>query len=62
MGESGNHAEYLRALDEMPMDLFRLCHGKSRWPDFVISHMLFSLEEVNIVLYPHAGYSWPKWP
>jgi hypothetical protein len=46
----------LRALDEMPMDLFRLCHGQSRWPNFFISHSLFSLQEVHIVLYPHAGY------
>jgi len=32
MGKCGNHAEYLRALDEITVNLFRFGLGQSRWP------------------------------
>ena len=35
MGKCGNHAENLRTLDEIAVNLFRLGLGQSRWPDFV---------------------------
>ena len=36
MGESGNHAEDLRALDEIAVNLLRLGHGQARWPYLVL--------------------------
>jgi hypothetical protein len=56
MGECGNHAEYLRALDERPMDLFRLSSSETCRPNFFVSHNFCSLQDDDNVHNPHGGY------
>ena len=59
MGECGNHAENLRSLNEMPMDLLRLSLGQTTWVYFVCIRHGYSPCNVQN---PHEGYLRPEWP